>query len=108
MKSSLKALVATALMAFAITVSADDKAQTFTGKGECAKCSLGKTKACQMAVTVKEDGKDTTYLVENNDVSKKFHKNVCQSTADVTVKGKLKEVDGQKVIEASEIHLAKK
>jgi hypothetical protein len=106
MKSSFKALAATALIAFAISVSAEDK--TFNGKGECAKCSLGKTKSCQMAVTVKEDGKDTTYLVENNDVSKKFHKNVCTSTADVTLKGKLKEVDGQKVIEASEINLAKK
>jgi hypothetical protein len=107
MKNSFKAFVVTALMVVSLS-AAGDKVKTFTGKGECAKCSLGKTDSCQMALTVKEDGKDTLYLVENNDVSKKFHKNICSDTKDVTVKGTVKEVDGKKVIEAKEIDLAKK
>jgi hypothetical protein len=79
--------------------------QTIKGKGECAKCSLKKTESCQMAVTTK-DG--TTYLVENNDTSKKFHKNICTEEKDVEVTGTVSEKDGKKMITASKIDLAKK
>ncbi len=79
--------------------------QTIKGKGECAKCSLKKTDSCQMAVTTK-DG--TQYLVENNDTSKKFHKNICTEEKDVEVTGTVSEKDGKKVITASKIDLAKK
>jgi len=88
------------LMAFAA-----DKAQTISGKGECAKCSLKETSSCQMAVTAK-DG--TKYLVENNDISKKFHKNICTEEKDVEVTGTVSEKEGKKVITASKIDLAKK
>jgi hypothetical protein len=79
--------------------------QTIKGKGECAKCSLKKTDSCQMAVTTK-DG--TMYLVENNDISKKFHKNICTDEKDVEVTGTVSEKDGKKIITASKIDLTKK
>lgn len=79
--------------------------QTIKGKGECAKCSLKQTDSCQMAVTTK-DG--TRYLVENNDTSKKFHKNICTEEKDVEVTGTVSDKDGKKTITASKIDLAKK
>ena len=100
------AMVAVGSLSF--TTLADDKEKTLTGKGECAKCSLKKTESCQMALTVKEDGKDQTYLVANNDTSKAFHKNICSSTKDVKVTGTIKEEGGKKVLEAKKIELAKK
>jgi hypothetical protein len=88
----------------AVVALADDKAQTLTGTGECAKCSLKETKECQMAVTTK-DG--TKYLVENNDVSKKYHKNICTDKKDVEITGTVSEKDGKKVIAATKIETAK-
>ena len=109
MKTLLKLFAVTATMAaFSLNMLAADKEQTLTGKGECAKCSLGKTKTCQMAITVKEDGKDQTYLLANNDVTKAFHKNICQDSKEVSVTGTIKEEDGKKVIEAKKVEIAKK
>src|ERR1043166_3316163 len=105
MKNSFKAMLVTALTVFTLA-AAEDKVQTLNGKAECAKCALGKTDKCQMALTVKEDGKETVYLVDNNSVSKAFHKNICTESKEVTVKGKVKEADGKKTIEAKEIDLA--
>lgn len=101
--------MAAATVALSLSLmAAADKEMTLTGKGECAKCSLGKTKSCQMALTVKEDGKEKTYILENNDITKAFHKNICQEEKEVKVTGKVKEVDGKKVIEAKKVELAKK
>lgn len=109
MKTLIKLFAVTATMAsLSFSLLAADKEQTLTGKGECAKCSLGKTKACQMAITVKEDGKDNTYLLVNNEVAKAFHKNICQESKDVSVTGTIKEEDGKKVIEPKKIEVAKK
>lgn len=101
--------IAAATVALSLSLfAAGEKETTLTGKGECAKCSLGKTKACQMALTVKEDGKEKTYLLENNDITKAFHKNICKEDKEVKVTGTVKEVDGKKVIEAKKVELAKK
>jgi hypothetical protein len=100
-----KFLVIAALSAFSSLVAfADDKIETLKGTGECAKCTLKETKECQMAVTTK-DG--TKYLVENNDVSKKYHKNICTDKKDVEVTGTVSEKDGKKVIAATKIETAK-
>ena len=79
--------------------------ETIKGKGECAKCSLKETESCQMAVTTKEG---TKYLVENNDVSKKFHEKICQEQKDVEVVGTVAEKDGKKFITAKTINETKK
>ena len=103
MKSILKFTAIAVVSLFAITANAEEKEQTFTGKGECAKCSLEKAESCQMAITVKEDGKDKTYLLENNAVTKAYHKNICQSEKKVKVVGTFKEKDGEKVIVAKKV-----
>ena len=103
MKSILKLTAIAVVSLFAFTASAEDKEQTFTGKGECAKCALKKADSCQMAITVKEEGKDKTYLLENNKVTKDYHSNICQSEKKVKVVGTFKEVDGQKIIVAKKI-----
>jgi hypothetical protein len=102
----LATIIATA--ALSVGLMAADKETTLTGKGECAKCSLGKTKSCQMAITVKQDGKDKTYMLENNDITKAFHKNICQEDKDVKITGTLKDVDGKQVFVAKKVELAKK
>ena len=100
-----KYLLIAALSGLMGLAAADTKTETIKGKGECAKCSLKETESCQMAVTTK-DG--TKYLVENNDVSKKFHEKICQEEKDVEVTGTVAEKDGKKLITAKTITEAKK
>ncbi len=104
MKSILKFTAIAVVSLFAFTANAEEKKeQTFTGKGECAKCALDKADSCQMAITVKEDGKDKTYLLENNAVTKAYHKNICKSEKKVKVIGTFKEKDGEKIIVAKKV-----
>ena len=100
-----KYLLIAALSGLMGLAAADTKTETIKGKGECAKCSLKETESCQMAVTTK-DG--TKYLVENNDVSKKFHEKICKETKDVELTGTVAEKDGKKYITAKTINEAKK
>jgi len=102
MKKYLLIAALSTLVGFA---AADSKTETIKGKGECAKCSLKKTDSCQMAVTTK-DG--TVYMVDQNDVSKKFHKAICTDTKDVEVTGTVSEKDGKKTIAATKIEESKK
>jgi hypothetical protein len=87
---------------------AADKEVTLTGVGQCAKCELGKTDACQNALVVKQGGKEEMFLLVDNDVSKKFHDNICTGKAEIQVTGVVKESAGKKEIVASKIELAKK
>jgi hypothetical protein len=48
-----------------------------------------------MAIKVKNaDGKEETPLVENNQVSKEFHKNICKETKGVNGEGTITEKEG--------------
>lgn len=67
---------------------------TVSGEGLCLKCALGLTPSCQNAIRVNEGGHQVLYIVEHNDVSKGFHKHVCQATAPVTAVGKVSAVTG--------------
>ena len=101
-------MVALATPAFAAEASKDKgKEVTITGEGKCAKCSLKEADSCQNVIQTKEGGKTTTYYLAKNDVSTKFHKNVCQETKKVTATGTVKEVDGKKELTVSKIDLAK-
>lgn len=93
------------LIAASLTAAAADK--TITGEGCCAKCALKQTSSCQNAIAVKDGDKTVLYLLEGNDVSKAFHKNLCSSTAKVTATGTTKDVDGKHIFTASKIELAK-
>lgn len=108
----LLTLVACAL-AFTLTTSvraADAKDEKeLKGDGLCLKCELKKADKCTNAVRVKDkDGKETIYTLEDNEVSKAFHKNVCGGPKKVVAKGKIKK-DGEKhILVASKIDLDEK
>jgi hypothetical protein len=105
MKKSIFAFLAAAAFSTALFAASDEV--TLTGTGTCAKCGLGKTDKCQNALVVKANGKEETYLLVQNDVSKKFHKTICEEEKAVTVTGTVKEVNGQKEITPSKIELSK-
>lgn len=105
-KSVLASLIAAALLA-ATSAFAADKEVTLVGAGQCAKCSLSMTTSCQNALVVKQDGKDQVYLLTENEVSKKFHDEVCSDVKQIKVTGIVKEAGGKKEITASRIELVK-
>ena len=95
-------------LALALPAFADDKEITINGEGKCAKCILKEADKCQNAIQVEKDGKKTTYYLAENDVSKKFHENLCEESKKVTATGTVKEVDGKQQLTAKKIELAKK
>lgn len=108
MKKSFTLLAGVAALALVVTTSrvmADDV--TITGEGKCGKCALKETKSCQNVIQVTKDGKTQTYYLVQNDVSKKFHENVCQDTKKVTATGSVKTVDGKQELTVSKIEVAK-
>jgi RecG-like helicase len=110
MKKTMLAAVAVAALMFAQVCTAraaDAKEKTITGEGKCAKCALKETKTCQNVIQVKEGGKKVTYYLVHNDVSKKFHENICQGTKKVKATGKVKKVDGKLELTPTKIDLVK-
>ena len=104
MKKLLAAIIAaTFLVSFVTSVYAEE--QTIKGEAVCAKCELHETAKCQTAIRTKVDGKDVIYYAVNNDLAKKFHKNICQAPAKVTAVGTVKEKDGKKMITLTKIDL---
>ena len=108
MKSSIL-IAALGLFATTALFAASNATEvTLSGMGKCAKCSLGTSDKCQTAVVVKNaDGKEETYLLTNNKVSKQFHKNICEEDKPITVTGTVKEVNGKKEIAPTKVELAK-
>lgn len=89
------------------TAKADSKEVTLKGEMTCAKCDLKETTKCQNALKVTEDGKEVTYLLADNAVSKNFHKQVCKAPKNnVSVTGTVTEKDGKKIITATKIDAA--
>ncbi len=108
----MKTSLLTALVVVGLTISAvfkvrADDEKTVTGEGKCAKCALKETDSCQNVVQVKEGDKTVTYYLVHNDVSKKFHDNICKETKKITVTGTVKEVDGKQQLTPTKIELAK-
>jgi hypothetical protein len=107
MKTIANTLALLALIALIPTAVAADKEVTLTGEGKCGKCALKETKDCQNVLQVEKDGKKTTYYLEQNDVSKKFHPELCTETKKIQVTGTVKEVNGKQQLTAKKIELAK-
>lgn len=110
MKKIILASLFTAALLTASSLFATDNATTpvtLVGEGQCAKCSLGLTKSCQTALVVKQDGKEQTYFLVDNDVSRKFHHEVCTDSKQIKVTGVVKDVAGKKEITASSIEPVK-
>jgi hypothetical protein len=97
------------LLAAALAVPAygAGKEVTISGEGKCAKCAMHETDKCQNAIQTQENGKEVTYYLADNKVSKEFHDNLCKESHKVTATGTVKEKDGKKVLTASKIELAK-
>jgi len=79
---------------------------TLDGKVCCAKCELGKEKACATVVVVKEKDKEVLYYFDK-DSNKKFHKDYCQGSHDAKVVGKVSEKDGKKWLAVEKIEAKK-
>ena len=107
MKTSLLVAVVALMMTVALKVRADDE-KTVTGEGKCAKCALKETDSCQNVVQVKDGDKMVTYYLVHNDVSKKFHDNICKETKNVKATGTVKKVDGKNEFTATKIEVADK
>ena len=101
MKNLFKFTAITAL-AIGFAGSAFAKEATFKGEAKCAKCALKQSDKCQNVIEVKDGDKKVVYYLKG-DVSDKFHKQVCQESKEVTLKGELTEADGKKWITVSEI-----
>ena len=110
-KTLFAALAASALMialaAPSFGAEKETKERTITGEGKCAKCSLKETKECQNVIQVEKNGKTRTYYLVDNDVSKAFHKNVCQEAKKVTATGTVEKKDGKFEWTATKIDVAK-
>lgn len=105
-KLIISALAAAALLAVN-PAFAQDKEVTLKGEGKCAKCALKKAEQCQNVIEVKDGDKTVAYWIEQNDISKAFHKNVCTATAKMTAVGKVSEKDGKKILVASKLEVVK-
>ena len=99
-------LLTLAFAAMSLAARAEDT--KIAGDAMCAKCELKQADECQMAIQVKNaDGKKETLLVENNQVSKDFHKNICKETKAVNGEGTITEKNGKKTITLTKIYLSK-
>lgn len=76
------------------------------GKVCCAKCELGKEKACATVVVVKEKDKEVLYYFDK-DSNKKYHKDYCSGSAEAKVVGKVTEKDGKKWVAVEKIDVKK-
>jgi Family of unknown function (DUF6370) len=84
------------------------KEESFTGWGQCAKCTLGMTAACQNALVVNKDGKEETFFLAQNAVSQDFHSNLCSGQMEIKVTGVAKGPVGEREIVAAKIEPVKK
>jgi hypothetical protein len=108
----MKHFLLTALMivSLALTAAAESKGKSITlsGKGCCAKCCLKEADTCQNVLTVEKDGKKTKYYLVQNEVSKGFHGQICETVKDITVTGTCKKVGDKLEVTAEKIEAAKK
>lgn len=104
-KSPLLVYVFAASVVLAGSALAGDEGKevTISGEAMCAKCALDETDNCQTAIEVTKDGKKMMYYLENNDVAKAFHDNVCRKNVQASATGTVAEKDGKHVMTASKI-----
>ena len=102
----LLSMLAVAVLCSGLTLVVKAAAEkTIVGEGQCAKCSLAETKTCQNAIVTEEGGQEVTYYLTHNDVSKKFHRNICQTTKTVRATGEVSEEGGKKTLTPSKIEV---
>ncbi len=95
MKKSLVILLAAAgLIVGATPLPAESagKEITLKGRGACMKCVLKESDSCQNVLVTEKNGKETKFYLVQNDVSKKFHPEICTERKKITVVGVCKKV----------------
>ena len=111
MKKLLLTTITIAALAIGLvaTATAESKGKTITlsGKGCCAKCCLKESETCQNVLTVEKDGKKTKYYIVQNDVSKSFHSQICETVKNITVTATCKKVGDKLELTAEKIEAAK-
>ena len=92
------------VLTLAVAVQAEDKGKevTLTGTITCAKCDLKKEDKCMTVIKVKEGDQDVVYYLDDK-AGKANHKKICTEAKEGTVKGKVSEKDGKKIITASKV-----
>ena len=104
--STFLAIVFSTVALLHLASAAAPKEVTLKGQLGCAKCSFHEAKACQNVLKVKDgakQGKETSYELADNDVSRANHEKVCGPASAATVKGTVTEKDGKKILTASAI-----
>lgn len=99
MKKSVITVCAVAALAFGMVTRAFADEKTVTGEGACSASH-------QTVIKVKDGAKTVTYYLTDNDVSKNFHKKICQVPAKVKATGDVKDVGGRMELTATSIELA--
>jgi hypothetical protein len=99
--SFMKRLVILSMLVggFGLPVLADK----IEGEAMCAKCSMKEMDKCCTAIKT-DSG---VVYCEKNDVSKAFHKQICEENKKVTAEGTIAEKDGKKWITLEKIEVAK-
>ena len=109
LKTLIAIVSAVAVLGMVTTSFAAEKAakeRTITGTAKCGKCALKETDECQTVIEhAGKGGKTQKYYVENNDVAKDFHKNICKEPDGKKVKatGTVKKEGGKNILVASKI-----
>jgi len=102
--STLIAFVVSMILIVPAAEAGKPKEVTLKGQLGCGKCSFHEATACQNVLKVKDAaGKDTSYVLADNDVSRANHERVCGPASPATVTGTVSEKDGKKVLTASAI-----
>jgi len=97
------------LLALALPAFAEDQGKeiTISGEAKCAKCALHQADKCQTVIQAEKNGKTVSYYLVKNEVSDKFHKNVCSETLKAKATGTCKKVDDKLQLTATKIDLVK-
>jgi hypothetical protein len=105
MKKSILVLFTIAgLVVGASSVRAEGgKEVTLKGQGTCAKCGLKQADSCQNVLVQEKNGKKTTFFLVQNEVSKKFHTEICTEAKAITVVGVCKKVGDKFEVTPSKI-----
>jgi hypothetical protein len=109
LKTLIAVVSAVAVMGMVSTSFAAEKAakeRSITGTAKCGKCALKETDECQTVIEhAGKNGKTQKIYVENNDVAKDFHKNICKEPDGKKVKatGTTKKENGKTVLTATKI-----
>lgn len=107
------AAVVSSLVAISPAFGAKDKPakeRTLTGELKCAKCALKEGDTCQNVLVAEgKKGKTETLYLEQNDVAKKAHEEICKEPKKATVTGTVKKAKGSDkvTLTAAKIEFAK-